>query len=227
MDETLVTAAMFADTFQAELAKAKLEAEGIASVVDEDATYQLYGYATGGVRLEVKGSEKERALQVLGLTERASKAEVIACSMEGEVARTVLRFDILPSEPIVPASIYSVAEESDEEFDLHKLVDVGANVVTFETYDAGDIHPEIGATYIFRPWWEPEQIELVKDESIVWHREKFEPTDAAQHEECRLCWREISTAEAESEFGYTDATHWICERCYEKYIASGMREKLG
>jgi Zn-dependent M28 family amino/carboxypeptidase len=215
MDETLVTVAMFGDVFQAELAKAKLEAEGIASVVDEDATYQLYGYATGGVRLEIKESDKERALQVL-----------IECSVEGEVVRTVLWFDMLPSEPIVPASLYSTAEDSDEEFDLHRVVDVAANSVTFETHDAGDARPETGAAYVFRPWWEPEQIELVKDESISWRREK---SDAGGTEcgQCGLCWQEISEREAESDFGYTDGSHWVCERCYDKYIASGFRKRLG
>ena len=226
MDKMLVTVAMFGDVFQAELAKAKLEAEGIASVVDEDATYQLYGYATGGVRLEVKESDKERASQVLGLAERASKAEVIGCSAEDAVVRTVLRFDMLPSEPAAPATLYSPAEDSDEEFDLLRVVDVSANAVTFETYDAGDARPDIGATYIFRPWWEAEQIELVKDESMAWRREKSEPTAAAEYEQCGLCWQEISAPEAESDFGYTDGSHWVCERCYEKYIASGFRKKL-
>lgn len=226
MDETLVTAAMFGDVFQAELAKAKLEAEGIASVVDEDATYQLYGYATGGVRLEVKESDKERALQVLGLAERASKAEVIACSAGGEVVRTVLRFGMLPSEPAAPATLYSRAEDSDEEFDLHKVVDVSANAVTFETYDAGDERPEIGAAYVFRPWWGPDQIELVRDESVSWRREK---SDVGESEggQCGLCWQDISGQEAESDFGYTDGSHWVCERCYDKYIASGFRKRLG
>jgi hypothetical protein len=253
MDETLVTLAMFADTFQAELAKAKLEAEGIAAVVDEDATYQLYGYATGGVRLEVKGSDKERARQLLGLTERASKAEVVSCSTEGDVTRTVLRFDILPTELIVPASLYSEAEDSDDEFDLHKVLDVAASVVTFETYDAGDTHPEIGVNYVFRAWWEPEQLELVRDESIIWRREAFAPSDAVrdsdgalrkfeegpvedneeivvggwEHEHCRLCWQTISAYQGQDNFGYTDGTDWMCEPCYQRYIASGLRKKLG
>jgi hypothetical protein len=61
---------------------------------------------------------------------------------------------------------------------------------------------------------------------MAWRREKSEPTDAAEYEQCGLCWQEISAAEAESDFGYTDGTHWVCERCYEKYIASGFRKKL-
>jgi hypothetical protein len=225
MDETVVTVATFGDTLQAELAKAKLESEGIVSVVHEDATHQLYGYATGGVRLQVKESERERAAGLLGLAEREPKAEVVACSQEGGVTRVVLKFDMLPSEPAAPASLYSLAEGSEEEFELHKVVDVAPNAVTFETYES-DAQPEVGATYVFRRWWERDQLDLVKNENITWRRERFEPGDGVEYEQCGLCWQTISAVEAEHNFGYTDGTDWVCAPCYDKYIASGFRKKL-
>ncbi|MHC4500872.1 MAG: putative signal transducing protein [Planctomycetota bacterium] len=226
MDETVVTVATFGDTLQAELAKAKLESAGIVSVVHEDATHQLYGYATGGVRLQVKESERERAAELLGLAEREPKAEVVACSCEGDVSRIVVRFDMLPVEPAAPASLYSLAEGSEEEFELHKVVAVAPNAVTFETYES-DAQPEVGATYVFRRWWEQDQLDLVKNENIVWRRERFESSDTVEYEECGLCWQTISAVEAEHNFGYTDGTEWLCERCYDKYIISGFRKKLG
>ncbi|MHC4334585.1 MAG: hypothetical protein ACYSUV_12675 [Planctomycetota bacterium] len=42
MDDRQVTVAMFADVLPAELAKAQLQAEGIAAVVDQSAEHQLW-----------------------------------------------------------------------------------------------------------------------------------------------------------------------------------------
>jgi hypothetical protein len=47
------------------------------------------------------------------------------------------------------------------------------------------------------------------------------------HEHCRLCWERISDIEAGKNFGYTDGKDWLCESCYEKYIVSGLGQKLG
>jgi hypothetical protein len=124
--------------------------------------------------------------------------------------------------------------------------------VTFETYGA-DVQPEVGAAYVFCKWWEPDQLDLVKNESIAWQREGFTPSDAVkdskgalrkyeegkvadkeeiitggwEHEHCRLCWQTISAHEGQDNFGYTDGTDWLCEACYGKYIVSGLRKKLG
>ncbi|MHC4155120.1 MAG: hypothetical protein ACYST6_09400 [Planctomycetota bacterium] len=189
-------------------------------------TRWAWGYALGVVRLQVKESQKDRASEVLDLAARKPNAQVVACSREGDMTRVVLKFDMLPSEPAAPATLYSPVEDSDEQFDLHRIVDVAPNAVTFETYGV-DVQPEVGAAYVFCKWWEPDQLDLVKNESIAWRPEGFTPNNVGEYEECRLCWREISTAEAESEFGYTDGTDWLCEACYGKYIASSLRKKLG
>lgn len=225
MDDTLVTVAMFADVLPAELAKAKLEAEGIAAMVDQSAEHQLWGYALGVVRLKVKESQRDRASELLELAARKPNVEVVACSRDGDVTRTVLRFDILPGEPTAPATLYSPDEDSDEQFDLHRIVEGAPNSVTFETYGS-DVQPEVGAAYVFCRWWERNQLDLVRDESISWRREK---SDVGESEggQCGLCWQDISGQEAQSDFGYTDGSHWVCERCYDKYIASGFRKRLG
>jgi hypothetical protein len=226
MDETLVTVAMFADVLPAELAKAHLEAEGIAAVVDEGAAHQLWGYVVGAVRLQVKESQRDRASEVLDLAASKPNAQVVACSREGDVMRVVLKFDMLPSAPAAPATLYSPEEDCDDEFELHRIVEAAPNAVTFETYGA-DVQPQVGATYVFCRWWERDQLDLVKNEGITWRRERFSPSSAAEYEQCRLCWQEISTAGADSDFGYTDGTHWLCVPCYDKYIASGLRKTLG
>jgi hypothetical protein len=50
------------------------------------------------------------------------------------------------------------------------------------------------------------------------------------HEHCALCWQKITdlddVADAER-FGYTDGEEWLCERCYQTYISSGLGPRLG
>ncbi|MGD0676386.1 MAG: DUF2007 domain-containing protein [Polyangiaceae bacterium] len=68
MDE-LVTVATFADVAEAELAKERLELEGIRAFVIDAQTVGVMPYltaATGGVRVQVKPSDLERAREALG-----------------------------------------------------------------------------------------------------------------------------------------------------------------
>ena len=253
MDDTLVTVAMFADVLPAELAKGQLQAEGIAAVVDQSVEHQLWGYALGVVRLKVKESQRDRASEVLDLAARKPNVEVVACSREGSVTRIALKFDILPNESAAPATLYSPDEDCDDEFDVYRIVEVAPSAVTFETYGSDVQQPRVGATYVFCRWWEQDQLDLVKNENIVWRRERFAPSDAVrdnrgalrkfeggevadkeeiitggwQHEDCRLCGQMISARKGQDNFGYTDGTDWMCEACYGKYIASGLRKKLG
>ena len=65
MADRLVTLAVFSDSLQSELAKAKLEAEGIECFMTEDAAHSLYGYAIGAIKLQVKKSDTEKASKIL------------------------------------------------------------------------------------------------------------------------------------------------------------------
>ena len=65
MSDKIVTLTTFIDLLQSELAKVKLEGEGIESFVSEDAVHSLYGYAAGAVKLLVKECDVERASQIL------------------------------------------------------------------------------------------------------------------------------------------------------------------
>jgi len=47
------------------------------------------------------------------------------------------------------------------------------------------------------------------------------------HEHCGLCWKKISSEWEGDRSGYTDGKDWICQECYEKYIASGFGRQLG
>jgi len=66
--EYLVTVAQFSSGMEAQLARTKLESEGIeAYVADEHmmSINPMYDFALGGVRLQTKSSEAERALKIL------------------------------------------------------------------------------------------------------------------------------------------------------------------
>lgn len=64
--ERFVTVATYAFPWEAQLAKARLESEGIASVVADEITAGLYGAnAIGGVKLRVREEDADRATALL------------------------------------------------------------------------------------------------------------------------------------------------------------------
>jgi hypothetical protein len=68
MDE-LVTVAAFPDVAEAELARERLELEGIAAFVIDAQTAGVMPFltgSTGGVRLQVAGTNVARAKEILG-----------------------------------------------------------------------------------------------------------------------------------------------------------------
>jgi hypothetical protein len=69
MNEDLVTVAAFPDVAEAELAKDRLELEGIRAFVIDAQTAGVMPYltgASGGVRVQVAPADLERAREVLG-----------------------------------------------------------------------------------------------------------------------------------------------------------------
>ena len=75
MTDKLITIADFSQPLQAELSKAKLENEGITCFLTEDATYSLYGYAAGQIKLQIKQSDAARALEILKTNENVDLEE--------------------------------------------------------------------------------------------------------------------------------------------------------
>ncbi len=68
-DEDLVTVAAFADVAEAELAKERLELEGVLAFVADAQTSGVMPFltsATGGVRVQVKQEDVEKAKEILG-----------------------------------------------------------------------------------------------------------------------------------------------------------------
>ncbi len=68
-DEDLVTVAAYADVAEAELARERLELEGILAFVMGAQTSGVMPFltsATGGVRVQVKPADLTRAKEILG-----------------------------------------------------------------------------------------------------------------------------------------------------------------
>lgn len=66
--EKLVTVQTFASPWEAELARACLETEGIHAVIADEHFFRLYGalsHTMGGMRLQVRPEEAERAAELL------------------------------------------------------------------------------------------------------------------------------------------------------------------
>ena len=66
--ERLVTIETFSSPWEAQLARACLEAEGLHAVIADEHFYRLYGALSstlGGVRLQVRPEEAERAAELL------------------------------------------------------------------------------------------------------------------------------------------------------------------
>ncbi len=70
MTDKLVTIATFGEPFQAETSRVKLDDMGIECFLTEDATHTLYGYAAGTIRLQVRESDADKALEALKVDSR-------------------------------------------------------------------------------------------------------------------------------------------------------------
>jgi hypothetical protein len=89
MTDKLITIANFIEPFQADLARVKLESEGIKCFLAGEnfvATYWLLSNADRGIKLQVKESEARRALEILSPKERAGVGETSAVSVPFKAA---------------------------------------------------------------------------------------------------------------------------------------------
>lgn len=79
MADRLITIATFDEPLKANMAKIKLESEGIGCFLAGEnfvATYWLLANAERGIKLQVKKSEAERALKILGTDEKVDTEQI-------------------------------------------------------------------------------------------------------------------------------------------------------
>lgn len=79
MADRPITIATFDEPLKANMAKIKLESEGIGCFLAGEnfvATYWLLANAEHGIKLQVKKSEAERALEILGTDEKVDTEQI-------------------------------------------------------------------------------------------------------------------------------------------------------
>jgi hypothetical protein len=141
--------------------------------------------------------------------------------------------------------------------ELHRVTKCRRKELTFETYNSNAKPLIAGSIYKFISWWGDSQLDIAQSNPARWEKREFEPKDAVKlhtsdglvmarkfdagealpkaeivqggwnHEHCFLCWKRISQHEDDEQVGYTDGKDWLCEACYERFVASGFGNKLG
>ncbi len=188
---------------------------------------------------------------------QAQLVQVVESIEVGEIIRTTLQFDEMPTAPIAPALLQIKTESPRPSFELHCLVDRLDNSLVFITYDVDESPLISGNFYPFYSLWTPNQLELAQDDGRHWVRMTFENQNMIafklegggtigrklvegeeikggnvirggwEHEHCELCFVTISAAKGFQHDGFKDGSEWLCQACYEKYILSGFGKKLG
>ncbi len=88
MSGDLVTIATYESSVQANLARGRLEAEGIEALLLDENVHRMFGGVYGRVRLAVAPEDVEEAEAILGLGEHAGSAqESVDFEREAETAR--------------------------------------------------------------------------------------------------------------------------------------------
>lgn len=141
--------------------------------------------------------------------------------------------------PLSPATLWRDDDPHIKLIELHRLITLDGQYATFETVVESSPDVASGDVVQFISWWTKEQLAVAQDIKRVWQRTRFEPLDAIatyadgtvkdvpggwDHEHCYLNFEKIDESEP---YGYTDGNLWLCEECYQKYIASGFGAQLG
>jgi hypothetical protein len=129
---------------------------------------------------------------------------------------------------------------------VHRLLEQSGNLVGFESLEAWERLPVVGAEVTYTSWWTPDQLRLVTNMSRQWTPVRIDqesanrfltsprnepgpttgpPEDIDHCDFCGLCWERI----AGQTLAYRSDRDWVCSACYDKYIDGdflGLRTKL-
>lgn len=171
---------------------------------------------------------------------KQAEATVISCERRDTLVHIIVEIEpfddksVLSSYPRAPASLI-LREEGKTiwHFDLHKALSVDEQKISFVSYIASSTLPVVGHRYILQRWWRRDQLETAQSNAFDWEQKKFIPPHLKwDHEHCIICWERFSEYEDEQHFGYVrindrSQEDWLCEKCYTKYVVSGLGKKLG
>ena len=100
-------------------------------------------------------------------------AYIVESVKVGEIIRTTIKLNEIPSSPIAPALIYSKNDPPEILLELHRLIDRKGDYLVFATYDV-NISPLISEnSYDFYAQWSSDQLELAQDDNRKWQKEIF------------------------------------------------------
>ncbi len=169
------------------------------------------------------------------------KTSLVEQALQGNVLITILRLRKIPHPPAAPGTVFRLhhqTRKTEPLQDLHRLIGQQKHELTFET-EAALPALEKGVAYGFQPWWTPDQLSLAYSSAGDWEpknlRRRKVQTQAEgkprsqgwDHEHCGLCWQTLSPLAGCEAKGFTHGTDWLCEACYQRFIASGFGKRLG
>jgi hypothetical protein len=162
------------------------------------------------------------------LLSKEPRAQIVEVLAHGDMYRITITLESDLSRPLAPASLCSDSDPSITLAELYRLVEINENTATFESSDDAQIVFNDGDVVRFRRWWTSDQLKIAQDTKRHWQLSVINTQlPNWTHEHCALCWTTLG--EGENLSGFTDdlGNDWLCERCYEKYIASGLGTRLG
>jgi hypothetical protein len=121
---------------------------------------------------------------------------------------------------VAPAGLYLDPNSGEEEFQLHRVVEVDGLKYTFETFDRTHLLPKVGKVFSYRGWWFPEAMEAVLDTEEKWEKRKY--PDNGSHHHCIFNWETIASYAECNEGYYSEKYGWITCESYNKYIVSDI-----
>jgi hypothetical protein len=138
-------------------------------------------------------------------------AQLLDAARSGDVTTTRLLVSGAVAEPLAPAGLYTGPEAADEVWQLHRLIERGADgSLVFESYDR-DRPPQPGAHFVFRSWWTVDQLAVAADTALEWRRERYAEED---HEHCLLTWAMIAPGDE----AYRSTAGWLSTVAYERFV---------
>ena len=135
----------------------------------------------------------------------------------GEDVLTCVAGDLTPyGAPLAPAGLYDQATQSNEHFQLHKLVHEAVGSYTFRTFKAKPLAGDLGGlAFVFRPWWTHQGWTNVADTTRTWQHATY--PDDGSHAHCELTYVGIG-AQLEQKDGYFSGGDWITCEAYERFV---------
>lgn len=136
------------------------------------------------------------------MTYRPPHATILQLTESGGEFRVTVTFDARPTGRLSPGTLFREATPNGPQLELHRLVAVTGERLTFATLGSLPLGPRIGEVLAYQRWWDDDQFALVHSARSAWRPTVFQVRDADvvhpdgtretrsggwDHEHCRLC----------------------------------------